>query len=423
MMQSFRQILKPDFTTICGRILLAALLLSLSTGCEKFAGEKTDLDFIEPPDLRGNREIAYVPVLPVLDEFVRPVDITIGFDDLIYVVDEATQEVIVLDESGRILGSKFVPGAKAVTHDRRFDLLVVGTMDTNLVQGSNTVTRTLSCIYRLNQFAGGDYNLNTAEISNKIVHPFYFKSNATDFDEVDNVSFQKVDIVGDNNSAQENNAFYATRSGSNTTGVLGPDDAVIFFNNKDEFVTPIRVNTSVSGVRDDYFQSPIGISTFTKPPQINAVGGRSFLFTSLDESTSLKVQRINFVETELSAFFNVDILATGIDTSQANGFINKPGKFELPTDVYVTGDGNNNIIVSDRGTDSIYQFSSTGFEGVEPPAATGLEKFQSVSFGGTGSGVTEFRDPAAVAHFRDILYVADAGNGRVLRFKLTIDFD
>lgn len=403
--------------------LLGLTLLALLSSCEKFAGEKTELDFIEPPELRGNREIAYVPVLPVLDDFIRPVDITIGFDDLIYVVDEGTQEVVVLDESGRILGRKFVQGAKAVTHDRRFDLLVVGTIDTNLVQGADTVTRTLSCIYRLNQFAGDNYNLSTARISNKIVHPFYFKSNATDFDEINNVSFQKIDIIGDNSSAQENNAFYATRSGTNTTGVLGPDDAVILFNNRDEFVTPIRVNTSVSGVRDDYFQNPIGISTFTKPPQINAVGSRSFLFTSLDKGTSLKVQRVNFVETELSAFYNVDILATGIDTAQADGFVNKPEKFVLPTDVYVTGDGENSIIVSDRGSDSIYQFSSTGFEGVEPPAATGLEKFQSVSFGGTGSAVTQFKNPAAVAHFKDILYVADAGNGRVLRFKLTIDFD
>jgi hypothetical protein len=29
----------------------------------------------------------------------------------------------------------------------------------------------------------------------------------------------------------------------------------------------------------------------------------------------------------------------------------------------------------------------------------------------------------AVAYFNEILYVADAGNGRILRFKLTTDFD
>jgi len=398
-------------------------LLLCGSACEKYAGEKTDLSFIEPPDFTNVREIAYVPVLPVLSDFIRPVDITVGFDDLLYVVDEATQEVIAMDEAGRILARREVPGAKAVVQDRRFDLLVIGTLDTALIQGSGTVQRRLSCIYRIDQFDGRSYNLGTARITPKVVHPFYFKSNATDFDEVDQVSFQRIDIIGDNNEAEENNRYLVTRSGTNTTGVLGPDDATVFFGNDDSFISTIVVNTSGSGVRNDYFQRPMGISTFTKPPQITAQGGRNFLFTSLDPDNALKVQRINFIETELSAFYNVDILATGIDTSQADGFINKPGKFTEPTDVYIAGDGTNNIFVCDRGTDSIYQFSSTGFEGVDPPAAAGLSKFQKVSFGGQGSGVTQFNNPMAVAHFREILYVADADNGRILRFKLTLDFD
>ena len=418
--------IRPRFSAFAGwarPVLTLLALASVLGSCEKYAGEKTDLGFIETPDFGANRQIAYVPVLPVLDDFIRPLDITIGFDNLIYVVDEATEEVIVFDQAGEILGRKRIPGAKSVAMDRKFDLLVVGTLDTSLVQGSDTIQRTLSTIYRLDQFAGGNYNLNSAEITNKIVHPFYFKSNATDFDEVDNVSFEKISIVGDNSAQEENNTFYATRSGTNTTGVLGPDDAVVFFSNEDEFNTTIPVNTSQSGVQNDYFQTPMGISTFTKPPQINAVGGRDFIYTSLEPNNALKVQKIVFVESELTSFYRVEILATGQDTSQADGFINRPGKFDQPTDVNISGDGNNNIFVCDIGTDSVYQFTSTGFEGVEPPAATGLEKFQNVSFGGEGDGVTNFNDPMALAHYRDILYVADAGNGRILRFKLTIDFD
>ncbi|MFT4754705.1 MAG: hypothetical protein ACI85Q_002265, partial [Salibacteraceae bacterium] len=34
-----------------------------------------------------------------------------------------------------------------------------------------------------------------------------------------------------------------------------------------------------------------------------------------------------------------------------------------------------------------------------------------------------FKNPRAVAYLNEILYVADSGNGRVLRFKLTSDFD
>ena len=62
-------------------------------------------------------------------------------------------------------------------------------------------------------------------------------------------------------------------------------------------------------------------------------------------------------------------------------------------------------------------------EGVLPPAATGITKYQKTSFGGTGLSSTQFRSPSGVAYFDKILYVADAGNSRILRFKLTTDFE
>jgi hypothetical protein len=46
-----------------------------------------------------------------------------------------------------------------------------------------------------------------------------------------------------------------------------------------------------------------------------------------------------------------------------------------------------------------------------------------VSFGGSGNSLTEFNQPSGVAYLREIVYVADKGNGRVLRFQLTTDFD
>jgi len=35
----------------------------------------------------------------------------------------------------------------------------------------------------------------------------------------------------------------------------------------------------------------------------------------------------------------------------------------------------------------------------------------------------QFNEPRGLACWNQILYVCDAGNGRVLRFKLTLDFD
>ena len=65
-------------------------MLVLLASCEGFFGKKTSADFIEVPEY-SPREVAYVPIQPALKTFVEPVDIIAGFDELIYVVDKATE--------------------------------------------------------------------------------------------------------------------------------------------------------------------------------------------------------------------------------------------------------------------------------------------------------------------------------------------
>lgn len=401
----------------CALILLTAFFF---TSCKDYFGEKTNLDFIEVPDYDAAREVAYVPILPVLDDFAKPTDVMVGFDELIYVVDNGTQEVVVLDEAGREVGRKFVPGAVSVAQDRKFDLLVIGTFDTALVQGPDTVVRTFSTIYRIHQFGGGSYNLSQAKIINKIVHPFYYKADAGGGDEVEVVRFNKVAIIGSDNNPNQNNQFYVTRQGDKTSGTLGPDDAVLYFDNEDNFISTLNVVTS-SGVFNNYFEDPSGIATDAQPPQLTSRGGRNFIYTSLDPTNTLQVQSIQYTETDFGSSYSPTLLEAG-DTSKASGFINSPNKFDQPVDVTIAGDASQYIFITDVGSDSLYQFTRAGFEGVLPPAATGIKKFQKASFGGTGSGVRQFRQPMGVAYFNKIVYVADAGNGRVLRFKLTTDF-
>ncbi len=393
-----------------GMLLLGLVGLS---SCEDYLGNKTDLDFIEVPEV-DYRQVAYVPILPVLDDFDRPVDVCIGFDELIYVVDEATEEVIAMDEAGRIIGRKFIPGAKSVAQDRRFDLLVIGRTDT-VIQGNSV---SFASIYRLRLIGNSGYGLNNATVVNKIVHPFYAKSSFSTGDK--QVEFNRIAVIADANAAR-NNRYYVTRTGP-ATNSLNPDDAIVWFDNNDKWISNISVNTS-SGLFRDYFEDPNGITTLAQPPQLTAQTGGDFIFTSLDETNALKVQYIEFNESEFGAEFRPRILASGGDTSQADGFINTPGRFTQPYDVTVAGDASNFIFVVDAETDSLYQFTATGLEGVLPPAATGITKYQKSSFGGTGTGITQFKQPRAVAYFNQIVYVADEGNGRILRFKLTTDFD
>jgi hypothetical protein len=390
--------------------IIGVLAISMLTSCEGFFGTKTSTDFIEVP-VYSPREVAYVPVQPVLNQMVEPVDIIAGFDELMYAVDAATEEIICFDESGRELSRLGVSGVKAIAQDRKFDLLAIGTVS-RFVAGQDF---DLTCIYRIDiHGAGNNLGLEYAQITDTVVHPFYFKSTFSASDA--QVEFNKIGVLADNR-------YYVTRIGvdNNPQKFGGPDDAILLFNSDDTYLTPVSVNTP-NGLFRDYFKKPVGLSTFVQPPQITASGADHFVFTSINEGTSIKVQMIDYIETNFGASFEPRVLEEG-DFTLAEGFLTTPDKFKEPVATLVTGDGTNFVFVVDQATDSIYQFTVTGLEGVKPPAGAATSKYQMASFGGTGEALNQFRSPSAIAYKNRTIWVCDRGNGRILRFKLTTDFE
>ena len=79
-----------------------------------------------------------------------------------------------------------------------------------------------------------------------------------------------------------------------------------------------------------------------------------------------------------------------------------PNFFESPEGATVDDAGN--IYVADTAVDSVYKFNAFGD--------------LLIGFGGT----EQFDRPHSVAFFDKTLYVADTGNNRILRFKLSTDF-
>ena len=386
---------------------LVISLLVLLAGCDSFFGKKTELDFIETPDFQI-RDIAYVPIQPALEDFVEPVDITTGFDELLYVVDAGTEEIVSLDESGRDLGRFKLQGVKSIVQDRRFDLLAIGTK-TITVSGQDFDQ---TCIYRIDIHGpGNQLGIRFARVTNEIVHPFYFKSTFSGSDP--QVEFHRIGIL-------EDNSYYVTRNGIGGNTFDGPDDAILLFNNKDEFVTPVAVSSGGSLYRD-YFKKPYGVVTTVQPPQIQARGNQDFIYSTISPEGVIKVQYIEYIETEFGATYEPRIMTTNED--EADAFLTLPYRFDEPKGLSLTGDGTNHIFVTDAVKDSIYLFSLNGFEGVKPPPGYSTNRYINVSFGGTGNGPMQFRNPSGVAYKNRIVYVADAGNGRVVRFKLTSDFD
>jgi len=391
------------------RFLIVALSLLTLGSCENYLGEKTELDFIELPDFQI-REAAYVPIQPILDNFVYPTDVVSGFDNLIYVVDNGTEEIISLDESGREIGRFRVPGVTDVYQDRAFDLLAVGTKDTTIADSAYTLT----CLYRISMQSPLGYGIRNARIINEIVHPFYFKNSFSTSDA--EVRFTGIAVMA-------SDEYYVTRRGNrndpNRFG--GPDDNVLLFSEDDEYNSTVSVTAAGRRFRD-YFKKPNGIISSAVPPQQNVGFTRNFFVVTEDIESPFRFRAINYIEDDFGATY-IPSGRVAEDTSKAEGFITEANKFIKPMDISVSNDGTNFIFVVDAEKDSLFQFTSNGLEGVPPPPGTGETRQLNVSFGSEGVGAVQFNDPMGVAYANRILYVADAGNGRVLRFRLTTDFD
>ena len=112
------------------RKLIIVLVVAMTiVSCENYWGKKTNLGFIDIPNYEV-REIAYVPVEPKLYDASHPIDIFIGYDEFIYVVDSTTSEIARYDMAFQPQGRLYIPGITKVVQDRTFNLLAIGTSDT-----------------------------------------------------------------------------------------------------------------------------------------------------------------------------------------------------------------------------------------------------------------------------------------------------
>lgn len=387
-------------------ILLSGCVLS--SGCEGFWGKKTQKDFLDVP-IYNDKTIAYVPVQPAITGFDTPTDIIAGWDNLIYVADSGSQQIISFDEAGNELGRFFVPGLSAIAQDRKLDLLATGTKDTTV----GGVMLKLPTIYRIHQINNqGNVGLQYAHISQANIHPFCFNPAATPTVTDAQVRFTSIAIVADN-------SYYVAKTGP-STGTQG--DAAVRFDAQDRFISPISVNTTV-GVFSNYFKKPQSIVSYAQPPQTPAVEKKAdFLFASWEENQVLKVQGIAYKESDLGASYEVISFPQTQDSNKADGILYQPYRFSHPSDITIAGDGTGYIWVVDAIKDSLYQFNGKGYEGVNAPSGSASTRAIKASFGGKGNGLLQFNRPMGVAYMNNIVYVADAGNKRVLRFKLTTDF-
>jgi hypothetical protein len=385
--------------------------------CDGFFGTKTDSSFLGTPDFQV-RPVSYVPIEPGIQGLVTPTDVLAGLDQLIYVVDSGTSELIAYDYGMVEVGRRKIQGAKKVAQNRKLEMAVLGQVTLNI----DNIQYDLDAIYILNLSpkGSGSYGLNlpdSIQFLDTLIYPFDFEKTVSLSKGKDLLEQVRINDI----AFMSNGEFYVTRSGpiNALSQQIIPDDAVLIFSSKYKFKSGINISTVEFGIQRDYFKFPFSLTTNAQPPQIiELTQSYNFYFTSLDPNTALGVQSIRFISTDNEIAYVVEEFPVG-DTTKADGFLYTPFRFKEPRGLTFAGDETNYIWVTDVGTDSVYLFSNTGLEGAQPPPGSTSKKNINVSFGGPGV----FGRPESIAYVNKIIYIADSERGRVIRFMLTTDFD
>lgn len=421
-------------------ILLFAGFLAF-TSCDDIFNTKSNSDTDEIFD-EGNIDPTlenidgYAPVLPFWGGFDAPTDVHVGFDEFVYVTDDNGIHLLDrADLSPRIT----IPlrGAVSVTQDRLLNIYVAARIDTIINSIDPNITWDLPAVFKIKNMNGA----GPIQFVDTLIFPFDDASLSTSaaqnsrLNRNSQINYEQVKVTG--LTVLGDNTLYVTRTGpfKSTTQVGAPDNTVLEFQR-------VRVDGSLTGkmvnVRQIRTLSPtvpslrsgIGLSaiaSFVSPPQRDSfTDDRSFIVAQADQSTDIpfRVLWINAVQTVDGLIFqqNSDLLRQ--DTTQADGFIYEPGKFQVPSGVAYGGDDDSYIFVVDSELNRLFQFQLNGQEGVPPPPGVEDQTRQiRVSFGEFGADSKQFKNPSGVAYFDRVVYVADKGNNRISRFKLTSDFE
>ncbi len=346
-------------------IIIFFSALVLITGCT---------DKLTPPESKNANpniggDTLYVRLNPAWEGFNKPQDVLVGREPFIYVADTENDRIVMMNLDGGILGTRNIKRPIALAQDYKLNLLVCAQFDTVV----NGISQNFSAVYKIDLFAAG-HNIENAPI--KMLLP-----QAADLNKPERV-YTGVAVFYDN-------SFLVARKGPNNTNLVDPDNSILNFKpvrgtNRDTLIgrVPLLSATS-SGLMSVY-----NVSSLT-----------SFNRSNYDVVITMTGEN-NFKTQWLEYVISTDFTGYEIDTTR---YLMKPGLFSRPEGATIDNSGN--IYVVETDSSRIYRFNSNGD--------------LTISFGDS----TIFNQPYGVAHFDRILYVADTGNNRILRFVLSTEIN
>lgn len=367
------------------------------------------------------KNVGYVPINPYFQGFSHPVDVFVGYDEFLYVVDD--KGLNILDLTGRLAQLIAIPGATDVTQDRRLHTYVSGRV--SLPRGPGGAMVDLPAVYHLINTAIGTYS-----IIDTLIHPDCDDSRQST--QLDIVNDPLVQFTG--LATLDDNTLYVARTGpkNDVNSFIRPDNGVLVF---DKNGANIGYSSGLNPIGSS-LKSSFGISsiaTLAAPPQRQQgmSASKNFTLTLRDTSVSLEYRVLTisvYDDPDLGTQYTETPGLLNFDFNKADRFLYQSFRFKKPEDCFTSPDNLQYTFVVDSETDSLYVFTNQGYEGVNPPATVTSKKQVIVSFGGPGvdgtsSGPYSFNDPSGVCYFRRVVYVADKNNNRICRFKLNTDLE
>ena len=362
------------------------LFVLLFFGCKE---DKYDVNSLHQSSNTTNGNISetvYIKQNPDWTGFNSPQAIIVGYEPLVYVADTYNDRIVMLDIAGRVIGySQRIQRPVAIAQDKRLQLLVCAEFDT-VLQGQKT---TFGAVYRLN-LPAVNHDITKA-IPKRVIWD-------TTLGNYVSRRYTAVATLYDD-------SYYVGRTGQKNTGTFDPDNAIMLFSKDDVVLTPV---TSLFAQQGTGLLSIHNVTSLATMPT-----GRSteFVFSQVElpGSTVIPLWKVQWMQFQamgqtinwVSKFYpSID---GDIDFLRINRFVQPRG---------VALDQSGNLFIIDAATDSLYRFNTRG-----------VERY---SFGGTHDPYgRNFNQPYGIAYYdgNKTLFVADKGNNRICRFKLSIDMN
>jgi hypothetical protein len=351
-------------------LIIFVFILFLFGCTQKF--DITQFETEGEANLKG--DTVYIQITPPWEGFNNPQAIYIGKEPFLYIADTDNDRIIMMNLDGRVLGTRYVRKPIAITQDYKLNLIVCA--ETEFLNTSNGSTSILGAVFKYDLVAS-NHNIETAPETRVLPR-------SADFP---NRRYTAVTAFYDN-------SFYVARTGPNNSSIYDPDNSILIFHPK------------------ELYRNGKGDSLIGRVPNINPLGSGLISANRITSLTAFNKRNTDMIvtlggENSFKAqWFNYQI--TPIDEKYVSKFLPSdgvafavPDRFGNPKGSCIDEAGN--MFIADAQKDSIYKFNPFGDE--------------IHSFGGG----TALKSPYGVAVFDRVLYVADTGNNRILRYILSTD--